>query len=228
MPDSEAVFCEMQKAAFLFLKKTENFFKETDPAIRLTIMARENTQRTEPHMPESESAALVASARQGNREAFRRLLEGHYDTIYRIAYRFTGHRQDAEDVAQEVCASLAGKLASYRGESRFTTWLYRVVVNACRDRHRQRSSHRELQQRYMEMEKDAQADATDSARKVAWLYRQLTALEEPLRETALLVVAEALSHAEAAAILECAESTVSWRMHEIRKRLKAGWDGSYG
>ena len=64
------------------------------------------------------------------------------------------------------------------------------------------------------------AEAFEDNRKVAWLYRVIAELEETLRETALLVLAEALSHAEAAKILGCAESTVSWRMHEVRKLLK--------
>ncbi len=140
--------------------------------------------------------------------------------MYRVAYRFTGHAQDAEDITQDICMQMAHKLESFKGDSSFSTWLYRVVVNACRDFHKTRSTRRTLAQTYLEMEKRDIADSQDSSRKVAWLYRMIAGLEESLRETALLVLAEDLSHAEAAKILGCAESTVSWRMHEVRKLLK--------
>ena len=58
-------------------------------------------------------------------------------------------------------------------------------------------------------------------RESDWLYRTLDRLSDDLRETTILVLAEELSHAEAGAILGIKESTVSWRMHEVRKKLKA-------
>ena len=66
-----------------------------------------------------------------------------------------------------------------------------------------------------------EADQQHNAQRLSWLSEAITGLEPTLRETAVLVLAEALSHAEAASILNCAESTVSWRMHEIRKKLQA-------
>ena len=56
--------------------------------------------------------------------------------------------------------------------------------------------------------------------RARWLHDAMTGLEPKLREAAVLVVGEELSHAEAASVLGCAESTVSWRMHEVRKKLK--------
>jgi RNA polymerase sigma-70 factor (ECF subfamily) len=163
---------------------------------------------------------LVTAAQKGDRNAFQRLLSDNYTMMYRVAYRFTGHAQDAEDIAQDICMQMAHKLGSFKGESSFSTWLYRVVVNACRDFHKTRKVRRDLAQTYLETEKREMADSQDSCRKVTWLYRKIAELEDTLRETALLVLAEELSHAEAAKILRCAESTVSWRMHEVRKILK--------
>lgn len=167
---------------------------------------------------------LVLKAQKGDRDAFRHLLSEHYTMMYRVAYRYTGHKQDAEDIAQEVCLQMPHKLASFKGESSFSTWLYRVVVNACRDSHKKHKTRRELSVTYMEMEKNEIADAKDAGRKVAWLYRTIAGLEDALRETALLVLGEEMSHAEAAKALGCAESTVSWRMHELRKLLKQKMD----
>lgn len=164
---------------------------------------------------------LALRARDGDREAFRQLLEGHYDLIYRVAYRFFGNAPDAEDVAQDVCVALVDKLASYRGHARFSTWLYRVALNACRDHARRQSSIRSLHERFAQVSALVEAGDHDTAGRVRWVYEALAMLDAAMRETALLVVAEELSHAEAAEILGVKEATVSWRMHEVRKKLKA-------
>lgn len=164
---------------------------------------------------------LLASAQTGDRAAFRELVARHYGSIHRIAYRFTGHREDAEDIAQEVCVKLARALPSFRGEASLKTWLYTVVVNACRDMQRQRRRHDSEVESYCELEAHRNALSVEKARKIAWLYREIAKLESKLKETALLVLAEDLSHAEAAKVLGCTESTISWRMYKIRKGLKA-------
>ena len=63
-------------------------------------------------------------------------------------------------------------------------------------------------------------EQADAARELAWLYDALQRVGRDLRETAVLVLAEGLTHAEAADVLDIKESTVSWRMHELRKELK--------
>ena len=71
-----------------------------------------------------------ARRRQG---AFGRLVERHYDFIYRVAWRWAGNRADAEDIAQDVCVRLGRAIRSYRGGGAFTTWLYAMTLNAARD-----------------------------------------------------------------------------------------------
>jgi len=163
---------------------------------------------------------LVALACKGNRSAFQHLLERHYDTAYRVAYRYTRSVEDAEDITQEICLGLARKLRSFRGQSRFSTWFYRVVVNACRDHSRKQTSTRSLQANYAMYREMAEADQDHDAARQNWLSEAIAQLEPKLRETAILVLSEDLNHADAATALDCAESTVSWRMHEIRKKLK--------
>ena len=164
---------------------------------------------------------LALRARDGEREAFGLLLERHYDLIYRLAFRFCGHAADAEDIAQDVCVGLPQKLSSFRGEARFSTWLYRVVLNACRDRFRRQAALGSLGVAFAEVSALTRADDRDAASRRCWLYEALGALDDSLRETALLVVAEDLSHAEAGEILGVKEATVSWRMHQVRKKLRA-------
>jgi len=164
---------------------------------------------------------LAVAAIAGDREAFQRLVERHYDLIYRIAYRYLGSAADAEDIAQDVCITLATKLSRFNGRSRFSTWVVSIAINRCRDFLRRRKSSAELAEKYTVLREAEDADQADSDKRSRWLHAALQALEPSLRETVLLILGEELSHAEAARILGCAESTVSWRVHMAKKALMA-------
>ena len=82
---------------------------------------------------ESSDEILVNRAQTGDAVAFGQLLERHYDMIQRLGYRILGSQSLAEDLAQEVCCALPHKLGSFRGDAKFTTWLYRVTMNAAKD-----------------------------------------------------------------------------------------------
>ncbi|TIT56210.1 MAG: RNA polymerase sigma factor, partial [Mesorhizobium sp.] len=73
---------------------------------------------------EASDAELIGRAKGGDRGAFGKLLERHYDFVYRAAYRWCGRKADAEDIAQEVCVRLGKAIRDYRGGGAFTTWLY--------------------------------------------------------------------------------------------------------
>jgi RNA polymerase sigma-70 factor (ECF subfamily) len=83
---------------------------------------------------------LLAAAIAGNRDAFGTLLQRHYNRIHGLAWQLTGSRADADDIAQDVCCTLVEKIATFRGEAKFTTWLCGIVFNACRDLRRRRRS----------------------------------------------------------------------------------------
>ena len=148
--------------------------------------------------------------------------------VYRVAYRYLGTAADAEDIAQDVCVTLATKLDRFSGRSRFSTWLTSIVINRCRDSLRRRTSSARLAEQYVALRALEDADKADRVARAEWLNATLQALEPSLRETVLLVVAEEKSHAEAADILGCAESTVSWRMHMAKKALRAQMDDDDG
>jgi RNA polymerase sigma-70 factor (ECF subfamily) len=164
---------------------------------------------------------LALSAANGDREAFGELLERHYGRILGLSHRLLGNRTEAEDLAQDVCIGLAKKIRSFRGEAKFTTWLYRVVLNAGRDAMRRRASRGAVQRDFVEV--DALRKAGDAARaaEVEWLRAALDCLKDDLRETAILVLDQELTHAQAGDVLGVSENTVSWRLHEVRKALKA-------
>lgn len=164
---------------------------------------------------------LAFRAAAADRQAFRVLLERHYDRIYRLALRYFGDVAEAEDVTQDICVSLAAKLKSFRGDARFSTWLYRLVINRCRDQSRRKTRAKAFINEYAEVSALLAADVQHSRQHISWLYDALDHLSADLRETAILVLAEDQTHAQAAEVLGIKEATVSWRMHEIRKQLKA-------
>ena len=163
---------------------------------------------------------LAMLAAKGDGDAFRALLERHYDRVFRIALRFSGKREDAEDVAQDVCMSLPSKLKSFKGEASFTTWLYRVVVNRVRDVQRKQITSERIHNDYGEVEDLRRGEEAELAKEMEWLSEAMNHLSDDLRETAVLVVGEGLNHAEAGKIMGIKESTVSWRMYELKKQLR--------
>ena len=168
---------------------------------------------------------LIRAAQQGDRQAFARLVEAIYDDVFRIAMQWCGVRADAEDIAQQACIKLAGNLAQFRFESAFSSWLFRLVINSAKDWQRSQGRHR-----LKAVDLDALAtgevpalnigDAAEHGLDLARLMEWAATLGEGIRETLLLVFGEGLSHGEAAAVLGIGESTVSWRIHEFRKRLR--------
>ena len=172
-------------------------------------------------MSEDTDRALVDRATAGDREALATLIERHYGLIYRVGARVLDDEEAAADLAQDVCVGLPAKLASYRGESRFATWLYRVVVNAARDRLCRDGTQRRNEAAFAEVDAMTRAGQAASDSEALWLRQMLGALGDDLRATVVLVFQEGLRHGEAAEVLGVSESTVSWRMHEVRRRLRA-------
>ncbi len=162
---------------------------------------------------------LAHRAAFGDRVAFEALLRRHYDRIFRLAWRMTGSRPDAEDVAQDVCCALVDRISSFRGEARFTTWLTGVVINACKDRGRRSSTFARLRTAFGVWSANAQGPDGRSLFDRSVLTDSLKKLDPGLLDAVVLVAGEGLSHAEAAQVLGVKEATVSWRMHEARKRL---------
>lgn len=165
--------------------------------------------------------ALVRSALEGDRAAFATLVTRHYDRIFGLCWRLTGNRSDAEDLTQEVCAALPAKLASWRAEARFGTWLYRVIVNAAHDHRRRFASHQRGINGWGDWEMARQSAMAEDREAQAWLAQAMQSLTPELRDTVALVLGEDLTHAEAGSVLGISEGTVAWRMSEVRKRLRS-------
>jgi RNA polymerase sigma-70 factor (ECF subfamily) len=168
-------------------------------------------------MDNQQMTGLIRQAQGGNATSFAELVDLHYDTIYRFAWKWCGHRTDAEDIAQQSCIKLAGSLAQFRFQAAFTSWLYRLVVSVAQDW--QRAQQRHLHDALSGAEPTSDPSRAEDAIHLAQLLAQLDGIGEGMRETALLVHAEGLSHAEAGEILGVSESTISWRIHTMRKQI---------
>ena len=163
--------------------------------------------------------SLVSAAIGGDRDAFGELLHRHYDRIHAIAWQMTGSRADADDIAQDVCCLLVEKIGSFRGEAKFSTWLCGIVVNCCRDHHRRRRSFQGFTQKLTVLAGLARGPDGRDLHDQVWIDSAIGRLKPAYRDTVTLVVGQQLTHAEAAEVLGITESTVSWRMHVVRRIL---------
>lgn len=163
---------------------------------------------------------LALAAASGDAEAFATLLARHYDRVFRLAFRLTGRAERAEDLTQDICAALPAKIAGFKARAKFTTWLYRVVVNAAEDARRRHASHDRAAETWGELEDMRRAEMEETAQNLNWLHTAMSSLPDELRDTLALTLDEEMTHAQAAEILGISEGTVSWRMSEVRKRLR--------
>lgn len=173
---------------------------------------------------ERPDADLVAAAVDGDRDAFEALLRRHYDRIHGLAWQLTGSRADADDIAQNVCCTLVERIAAFRGEAKFTTWLCRIVFNACQDHRRRRRSWRGLADQLAMMASLSPRSGGSDLHDVMWVRSAVAKLKPAYRDVVILIAGQQLSHAEAAAILGIAEATVSWRLHRARQLLGSADD----
>ncbi len=161
---------------------------------------------------------LIGKARSGDVDAYEVLVRRHRTRIYRIALRMLSDPHDAEDVAQDVVIQLWTALAGFAGESSFTTWLYRIVVNRCLTTVRRRKPTRPILESDTPVEAgaDEQVLARDRARAVK---AAVAALPDDQRAVLVLHQFEGLTYQEVATILHLSEPTVRGRLHRARRSL---------
>jgi RNA polymerase sigma-70 factor (ECF subfamily) len=167
-----------------------------------------------------ETAALVRQVQAGDADAFERLVTLHYRLIYRIAFRWLGHQSDAEDVTQAVCIRLTSAINGFDGRAAFTSWLYRITLNAVRDLQRSRQRRQRHAAGLSHVAVDEHEPDQEDRLRVDDIWRKVRELPEKQRDAVLLVYGQEMSHAEAAIIMECKEATVSWHIHNARKSLR--------
>jgi RNA polymerase sigma-70 factor (ECF subfamily) len=175
-------------------------------------------------MPE-QVAQLVAAAKDGDREAFDELVRVTYAETYTLAYRLTGNEEDARDVVQEAYLRAFRGLKRFRGDARFTTWMYRITAN-CAATHlgkRQRHRHEELDDE-MAVDDERLAANPEASLEVgdlrSRLQQSLSGLPPKLRAVVVLRDIYDLPHETIAAELGISESAAKVRLHRARRKLR--------
>ncbi|MDQ3908204.1 MAG: sigma-70 family RNA polymerase sigma factor [Acidobacteriota bacterium] len=168
-------------------------------------------------------AGLIESCRGGDREAFRALFESYKDRVFTVAlYFFGGDEAAASDITQQVFLKLFTRISQFRHESEFTTWLYRLTVNACIDeRRRNRPLNRldEIAHDSLPRARPAAEDRLMRREVGEEVKRAVASLRPKLRVAILLRYFDELSYAEIAVVLGCSEGTVASRINRAHKAL---------
>lgn len=157
---------------------------------------------------------LVNEALGGDGDAFSELFNRYYTMIYAFAYRMCLSREDAEDVAQETFVKAARALGSLKKDG-FKAWIYRIALNCCHDSNRMLGRKQRVAEAIA-----AGALEEKSGEDFGRVSEALAELASDQRKAVTLVFMEGMTHAEAAAVLGCAETTVSWRLYRAKRKLK--------
>ncbi len=166
---------------------------------------------------ESTDADLLAAHVAGDPTAFEEIVRRHRDRLWAVAVRTTGDREEAADALQDALLSAYRRAGGFRGDAAVTTWLHRIVVNACLDRMRRQRSRPTVPM--PEREPADRRDTHASTETALDVRAALATLPEHQRAALVLVDMHGLSVAEAAAVLEVAEGTVKSRCARGRAAL---------
>lgn len=167
-------------------------------------------------------AVTIEACKRGDREAFHVLFETHKDRVYTIAFHYSGNEATARDVTQQVFLKLFNCIGQFREDSQFTTWLYRIVANACADEHRKRrrfvpfSPEIEVKNMSLSAHQEEAVHRREVANSVRGAIRELT---PKLRLPILLKYVEGMSYDEIAEALGVSIGTVSSRLNRGHKML---------
>jgi RNA polymerase sigma-70 factor, ECF subfamily len=166
---------------------------------------------------------LVLQCRNGSAEAFGLLVREHQQMVHALAFRMTGSVADAEDLAQEAFIRAYEQIGSFNGKAKFATWLYSIAVHAClnwrRDEARRFRAQADCAGEIL-AEQGAAGNAPVENEIAQAAQAALMKLPGKQRAAIVLTIYDGLSHAEAARVLRCSETTVSWRVFAAKRKLK--------
>lgn len=182
-------------------------------------------------MTREEELEIILKVRSGDTEAFEALVLEHQNKVYSLALRMVGNEEDARDMAQEAFIRAFSSLTGFRGDSKFSVWLYRLTSNICIDFLRSRAKKRTVSMTWTDDEGDdageleipderfspeEQFDRTSIRESV---QRGLDSLSPQYREILVLREINGLSYEEIGRVLGIEEGTVKSRIFRARKKL---------
>jgi RNA polymerase sigma-70 factor, ECF subfamily len=173
------------------------------------------------------AASILEACRHGDRDAFRALYEAYKDRVYSIClYFFHGDTAEAADVTQEVFLKLFAGIASFHGDAVFSTWLYRLVQNACLDASRRRAARARIAEPPAVVPPTPEDDLLNS-KKAEAVQHAVSALPPKFRLPILLRYFSDFSYEEMSTTLNCSMGTVASRLnrgHKMLAKLLGGRD----
>jgi RNA polymerase sigma-70 factor (ECF subfamily) len=165
---------------------------------------------------------LVQRAQRGDEFAFEQLVRRHQRYVFNVAYRVLNDYAEAEDITQEAFVRAWRGLPGFRGQARFTTWIYRIVHNLCLNRLpglRRELLRTEPLEEALAAPAPSQAELVEVRERVAFLHAQLDQLPEKYRLVLTLRYLQHLSYDEIAAALDLPVGTVKTHIHRARRLL---------
>lgn len=181
-------------------------------------------------MTREQEVAVVQAVIDGDTNAFEVLIKEYEKNVYNMALRMTGSREDAEDMSQESFLRAYNSLSLYRGESKFSVWLYRIVSNVCLDflrgKNRRPTVSLSVENDDGESEEMDIADESQMPERIMdkqlardTLHRGLASIPPEQRETFLLRELQGLSYEEISTVTGVDIGTVKSRIFRARKKL---------
>jgi RNA polymerase sigma-70 factor (ECF subfamily) len=165
--------------------------------------------------------ALAEACRSGSLAAYEQLYHSHAPKMKSIAMNLLGNATDAEDVVQEVFLKIHRGVGKFKGESAFSTWVYRILVNSCYDVRRKRMRRQESSEQAIDEEGTPEPPAphSDHPLRLA-LERFVAELPPDHREAFVLFEVEGFKHAEIAAMVGISETASKNRLFQAKQQLR--------
>lgn len=169
-----------------------------------------------------DDAALASACRSGDLHAFERLYQLHGARMKSVARNLLGTTSDAEDAVQDTFLKIQRSIASFRGQSSFATWTFRILINTCYDARRSRLRKKEVAREEPDGVKthaESRAAVSHPALRIA-LERALSQLTRHQRDVFLLYEVEGFRHSEIATILEISETASKNTLFQAKRNLR--------
>ncbi|MBQ1435092.1 MAG: sigma-70 family RNA polymerase sigma factor [Clostridia bacterium] len=178
--------------------------------------------------PEADEISIIKQVLGGDADAFEHIVKKYEKKVYNLALRYLKNRDDALDLSQEVFIQVYNNLAQFRGDSQFSTWIYRVTYNKCVDMLRKTQKLRrnvvmstddenffETRDRRASIEEDYEGRET-----LVTVMKIIDTLPSEQRDVVILRYIKDLSYSQIADVLELAEGTVKSRLNRARLKIK--------
>lgn len=174
--------------------------------------------------------SLVQRARQGDEYAFSKLHEKYHRKIFGFARKYIGDEHHADDVVQEVFMQVFRKLDSFRGEAQFSTWLFRISINACKSKRQKIDRQRRIQEEQL-VKNAPTSDLATPERCLgnqelrAQIERSLQTLTAEQRQILVLKTVQKLSYTEIGEALNQSENQIRGKLYRARKAFRMTHEG---